>query len=77
MAVSSETVAQLLGSERGPLARWLVGAVRVVRAIGRRPLGAFGLITIANSDAAAAAYSDHAMDQAYRAVNELIAAKAT
>ena len=47
MAVSSETVAQLLGSERGPLARWLVGAVRVVRAIGRRPLGAFGLITIA------------------------------
>ena len=47
MAVSSETVAQLLGSERGPLARWLLGAVRAVRAVGRRPLGAFGLITIA------------------------------
>ena len=47
MAVSSETVAQLLGSERGPFARWLLGAVRAVRAVGRRPLGAFGLITIA------------------------------
>ena len=47
MAVSSETVAQLLGSERGPFARWLLAAVRAVRAIGRRPLGAFGLITIA------------------------------
>jgi spermidine dehydrogenase len=32
----------------------------------------FGRITIANSDAAAAAYTDQAMDQAYRAVNELI-----
>jgi len=42
--------------------------------LGRKP---FGRITIANSDAAAAAYSDQAMDQAYRAVNELIAAKAT
>jgi len=37
----------------------------------------FGRITIANSDAAAAAYTDAAMDQAYRAVNELIVAKAT
>jgi len=37
----------------------------------------FGRITIANSDAAAAAYTDAAMDQAYRAVDELIAAKAT
>ena len=37
--------------------------------IGRR---AFGRITIANSDAAAAAYTDQAMDQAYRAVNELL-----
>ena len=37
----------------------------------------FGRITIANSDAAAAAYTDQAIDQAYRAVNELIAAKAT
>jgi spermidine dehydrogenase len=42
--------------------------------IGRQP---FGRITIANSDAAAAAYTDQAMDQAYRAVAELIAAKAT
>jgi spermidine dehydrogenase len=42
--------------------------------IGRK---AFGRITIANSDAAAAAYTDQAMDQAYRAVSELIAAKAT
>jgi spermidine dehydrogenase len=32
----------------------------------------FGRITIANSDAAAAAYTDAAMDQAYRAVNELL-----
>jgi len=42
--------------------------------IGRKR---FGRITIANSDAAAAAYTDAAMDQAYRAVDELIAAKAT
>jgi peptide/nickel transport system permease protein len=47
MAVSSETIAQLLGAERGPFARRLLGAVRAVRAIGRRPLGAFALITIA------------------------------
>jgi spermidine dehydrogenase len=40
--------------------------------IGRK---AFGRITIANSDAAAAAYTDQAMDQAHRAVNELITAK--
>lgn len=32
----------------------------------------FGRITIANSDAAAAAYTDQAMDQAFRAVQELI-----
>jgi spermidine dehydrogenase len=32
----------------------------------------FGRITIANSDAAAAAYTDQAMDQAYRAVSELV-----
>jgi spermidine dehydrogenase len=32
----------------------------------------FGRITIANSDAAAAAYTDQAMDQAYRAIGELI-----
>jgi spermidine dehydrogenase len=42
--------------------------------IGRRP---FGRVTIANSDAAAAAYTDAAIDQAYRAVSELMAAKAT
>lgn len=36
--------------------------------IGRKP---FGRITIANADAAAAAYTDQAMDQAYRAVQEL------
>jgi spermidine dehydrogenase len=40
--------------------------------IGRKP---FGRITIANSDAAAAAYTDQAMDQAYRAVSELIAGR--
>ena len=39
--------------------------------IARQP---FGRIAIANSDAAAAAYTDQAMDQAYRAVNELLAA---
>jgi spermidine dehydrogenase len=42
--------------------------------VGRKP---FGRIAIANSDAGAAAYTDAAMDQAFRAVNELIAAKAT
>jgi spermidine dehydrogenase len=42
--------------------------------IGRKR---FGRITIANSDAAAAAYTDQAIDQAYRAVNELIDAKAS
>jgi spermidine dehydrogenase len=36
--------------------------------LGRKP---FGPITIANSDSAAIAYSDAAIDQAYRAVNEL------
>ena len=36
--------------------------------VGRRP---FGRITIANSDAAAYAYTDAAIDQAYRAVREL------
>jgi len=42
--------------------------------IGRKP---FGRIAIANSDAAAAAYTDQAIDQAYRAVNELLNAKAS
>jgi len=36
--------------------------------IGRKP---FGRITIANTDSAATAYTDTAMDQAYRAVQEL------
>jgi spermidine dehydrogenase len=42
--------------------------------IGRKP---FGRITIANSDAAAAAYTDQAIDQAYRAVKELLDGKAS
>jgi len=37
--------------------------------IARQP---FGRITIANSDAAAAAYTDQAIDQGYRAVRELL-----
>ena len=41
--------------------------------VGRK---AFYRITIANSDAAAAAYTDQAIDQAYRAVQELAANKA-
>jgi spermidine dehydrogenase len=40
--------------------------------VGRKP---FGCITIANSDAGAHAYTDGAIDQAYRAVQELIATK--
>ena len=44
---------------------------RVPCEIGRKR---FGRIAIANSDAAAAAYTDQAMDQAYRAVQELISA---
>jgi spermidine dehydrogenase len=44
---------------------------------GRRPCDIarkkFGRITIANSDAAAAAYTDQAIDQAWRAVNEVLA----
>jgi peptide/nickel transport system permease protein len=47
MPVSSETVARLLGAERNRLTRGLAAAVRIVRSIGRRPLGAFGLVTIA------------------------------
>jgi len=43
---------------------------------GQRPCDlarkAFGRITIANSDAAAAAYTDQAIDQAHRAVRELL-----
>ena len=36
----------------------------------------FGRIAIANSDAGAAAYTDSAIDQAYRAVEELLAPEA-
>jgi len=39
------------------------------RVIGRRP---FGKIAIANSDAGASAYSDVAIDQARRAVGEIL-----
>jgi len=45
---------------------------------GKRPCDIarkrFGRITIANSDAAAAAYTDQAIDQGYRAVQELLGA---
>jgi spermidine dehydrogenase len=37
--------------------------------LGRKP---FGRIAIANSDAGAVAYTDCAIDQAYRAVSELM-----
>jgi peptide/nickel transport system permease protein len=47
MAVSSETVARLLGTEHHPIMRSLRSVVSAVRAVGRRPLGAFGLVTIA------------------------------
>lgn len=38
--------------------------------IGRQP---FGRIIIANSDSGAAAYTDSAIDQAYRAIGEILA----
>ncbi|MDX6596519.1 MAG: peptide/nickel transport system permease protein [Gaiellales bacterium] len=47
MAVSPETVARLLGAERNPLGRSVWATSRMLRAIGRRPIGAFGLVTIA------------------------------
>lgn len=40
--------------------------------IGRK---CFGRITIANTDSGATAYTDVAIDQAYRAVNELFGAE--
>ena len=43
MAVSPETVARLLGAERSGPARVIA---RVLRIIGRRPLGAFGMVVI-------------------------------
>jgi spermidine dehydrogenase len=42
--------------------------------LGRKPLGR---ITIANSDAAAAAYTDQAIDQGYRAIQEIFARETT
>jgi spermidine dehydrogenase len=39
--------------------------------LGRKP---FGRIAIANSDSGATAYTDVAIDQAYRAANELLSA---
>jgi spermidine dehydrogenase len=49
---------------------WQAGEEPWVR--GRQP---FGRITIANSDAGASAYTDVAIDQAYRAVKELLASR--
>jgi peptide/nickel transport system permease protein len=43
MPVSSETVAGLLGHERNALARGVLAGLRILRFVGRRPLGAFGL----------------------------------
>jgi spermidine dehydrogenase len=42
--------------------------------IGRKP---FGRITIANSDSGATAYTDVAIDQAHRAIDELFAIEST
>jgi spermidine dehydrogenase len=58
--------------ERNPLfdPAWAEGEQPWV--LGRKP---FGQIAIANSDAAASAYTDAAIDQAYRAVQELTAGK--
>jgi spermidine dehydrogenase len=49
-------------------------ADRLPHVIGRKR---FGRITIANSDSGAAAYTDSAIDQARRAVDELLAIKTT
>lgn len=49
---------------------WKAGEEPWVR--GRQP---FGRITIANSDSGASAYTDVAIDQAYRAVNELLTSR--
>jgi spermidine dehydrogenase len=58
--MTNETRDRDLGMDR-PIDRrpWIVGRKR------------FGRIAIANSDAGAAAYTDSAIDQAYRAVQEL------
>jgi len=49
------------------LPHWKIGQEPWV--LGRQP---FGRITIANSDAGASAYTDVAIDQAFRAVNEIL-----
>ena len=49
MAVSSETVARLLGTERQPFAALARRRRARGARVGRRPLGAFGLITIVGS----------------------------
>ena len=46
MPVSSETVARLLGTERSAAGRAWAGVRGLVRTAARRPIGAFGLITI-------------------------------
>ncbi len=43
---------------------------KMANVVGRQR---FGRITIANSDSGASAYTDSAIDQAHRAVNELLA----
>ena len=50
-------------------ARAIVDGTERPCVIGRQP---FGRIAIANSDAGARAYTDVAIDQAYRAVEELV-----
>ena len=50
---------------------WLEGG-ELPCVVARKP---FGRIFIANSDADAYAYTDAAIDQAHRAVNELLAAR--
>ena len=56
--------------ERNPLFEPMPPEAERGHVIGRRQ---FGSIAIANADASAAAYTDTAIDQAHRAVNELIA----
>lgn len=49
---------------------WIASNAPVARDIRR--VMRFGRIAIANSDAVAAAYTDRASDEAYRAVNEIL-----
>ena len=50
------------------------GNASIARLLVRLDRKRFGRITIANSDSGATAYTDVAIDQAYRAVNELLTA---